>query len=101
MIAHHWNLPKPYTEVIAYHHDLNATSGQNLLCLIVNVADVMAYALELAGPDLARVPTVDPSVWNALGLDLDEIDLVVEDALFAFEENKKSFALFNQEEILT
>ena len=101
LIAHHWNLPRSYVEVIAYHHDLSVTSGRSLACLVVNVADVMAHALELAGPECARVPGMNPSVWSSLGMDLDDIGRVLEDALLAFEENKKNFALFTEEVLST
>lgn len=101
MIAHHWNLPRSYVEVIACHHDLNMSNGQSLACLVVNVADVMAHALELAGPECARVPDLNPAVWFRLGMGLDEIGSVLEDALLAFEENKKNFALFTEEVLST
>jgi len=101
MIASHWNLPRAYVEVISYHHNPDQASGWHLLCQVVNVADAIAHASEMAGASLWRVPTISLEAWTALELGTDDLVCLVEDALMEFGENIKSFALFTEEEIVS
>jgi len=93
MIAGHWLLPAPFIQAISFHHDPGQATGQRLLCQVTHVADSISHALEMEGPNLCRVPVIDPAAWAALGLAEDDLPDLLEIVRSEFAQNLKSFAL--------
>jgi HD-like signal output (HDOD) protein len=91
LIGQHWRLPGQYIEVIAEHHAPGQATGWQLLCRAVHVADFLVHALELDGPSLLRLPVLEPTVWQALGWEVDELPYLLDLIQEEFAENRKSF----------
>jgi HD-like signal output (HDOD) protein len=87
-----WRLPVRFVEVIGYHHRPHQATAAPLLCHAVHVADVMAQALELGGPLLARVPKIEEASWRALGRTTEEWPELLEHTLDRFQQVEYSLA---------
>jgi HD-like signal output (HDOD) protein len=94
IVAQHWRLPHPYVEAIAEHHSPGQATSWQHLCEAVHVGDVMAHALELAGPSLVPVPELETSAWQALGLPAEELSMLLQDLEAEFRQYEESMSSF-------
>ncbi|NRR31304.1 HDOD domain-containing protein [Oxalobacteraceae bacterium] len=67
-LAEHWNFSDTMRLAIGGHHEPE-TPGAGFLAAIINVADAIVHALDLAGVADGLVPPVSTVAWTALGLD--------------------------------
>jgi putative nucleotidyltransferase with HDIG domain len=83
-----WQLPASFQDVVAHHHEPAAGSSEHALEIaIVHVADVIAHAMRIGNSGDPRVPPLDATAWEyvglapgALGSVLTEVDRQVEAA---------------------
>ena len=81
LLATHWHFPAPVVRAIAHHHAPEpAGNGQRLsLSGLVQVADAVAHALNIAADPDEAVPVIDAAVWQALALpQADAVHIFVE-----------------------
>jgi putative nucleotidyltransferase with HDIG domain len=69
-LADHWRFAPLLQHAINGHHAPEA-SGSGSVASLVNVADAIAHALDLAGVEDDLVPAVSLAAWHAVGLDGD------------------------------
>lgn len=69
-----WNFPANLTEAAQYHHNLSSGASFPSLVALVNLADYLAYALEMGAPASLAGVQCDP--WA-----LDELGITMQDAL--------------------
>lgn len=67
-LAMHWHFPAVLCHAIAAHHVPDAIGGGSIASLI-NVADAIVHALDLAGVEDDLVPPVSLAAWHGVGLD--------------------------------
>jgi hypothetical protein len=53
---------------IADHHNLTL-APENMLTVLVHVADAIVHALDLSGEEEDLVPVIAPAAWRKLNLD--------------------------------
>ncbi|HZX27735.1 MAG TPA: HDOD domain-containing protein [Telluria sp.] len=63
----HWRFPPAIREMVASHHDYNPAAAP--LVGLIQGANALAVALDLAGDDDAQVPDLPQHVWDLLQLD--------------------------------
>ena len=67
VVAQHWHFGADIVEAIRLHHGPGERPPTPLVD-IVHVADAMVHALDLNALPGERVPAIDPTAWNRLGL---------------------------------
>lgn len=76
-LAKHWNLPEELHHVIAFHHEPPRARDQMRAVTVVHIADVLARALFLGTGGDRLVPMIDEEAWEASGLSLDDIEIIM------------------------
>ncbi|MHB8080521.1 MAG: HDOD domain-containing protein, partial [Candidatus Krumholzibacteriia bacterium] len=97
MLARRWRLPELYQDVIGFHHEVGAGTGNAPVCCVVQAADAVAHALELGWPSPLRLPAVQPEAWAALRLDPEALPDTLEAVQAEFQENLELFPLFTND----
>jgi len=79
MIAGAWKLERPVTDVIAYHHEIGAYSGDNLQ-IICNVAIANYFALVYEVGFSGDIKHIKPekNIWKAVGIKEDSFEVLKE-----------------------
>lgn len=67
LLARRWQFPPLLCDAIGSHH-APADNGVTPLAAIVQVADAIVHALDLAGDATDMVPRLAPEYWQAIGL---------------------------------
>jgi putative nucleotidyltransferase with HDIG domain len=67
-LAETWSLPEKLVEVIAMHHQPNATTQYGPLVALVCISDVIARQYGVGSGGDALVPQLDSRVWQKIGL---------------------------------
>lgn len=73
-LATHWRFPPAVSQAVLHHH-APADSADDTVCRLaglIQLADALAHALDLADDPAEAVPTLDPALWQALSLPEDE-----------------------------
>lgn len=70
-LAERWKFPEPIRAAVAQHHDLPENAPA--LSGLVQLADVLAIALDFGNAPEALVPPLSAQAWNQLGLDWDSL----------------------------
>lgn len=70
LVAEHWQFPRRIADAIGHHHaPLAAAAGDRVsLSALVQMADAITHALDLAHDDREAVPALAATDWQALGL---------------------------------
>lgn len=63
-----WRLPASLQEAVAFHHEPGGASEFATEAAVVHVADVIAHALEQGHSGDPRVPPLDGTAWDRVGL---------------------------------
>lgn len=79
----HWKFPADMQTAIADHHDL-MHAGENMLTVLVHVADAIVHALDLTGEEDDLVPVIAPAAWHKL-------ELTEQSAAAVFKETEQQF----------
>lgn len=74
-----WNLPAKIITVIAHHHSPQVSSEYGREAAAVHLADILCRALEMGSGGDPRIPPLLPDAWEALGLDADALEPVMEE----------------------
>ena len=64
-----WNLPRELTAAMQYHHRPEVAGIHQELASMVHVADILVRAMGFGSGGDQRIPLLDPSAWNLLGMD--------------------------------
>ena len=65
-LARHWRFPSVLQNAISSHH---TPAPGDRLSQVLHLADLLAHTLEHLGPDGDLLSALEPSAWQALGLD--------------------------------
>ena len=79
MLMHRWNMPLKLIMAILHHHQVEDPVRQPEAA-VVHLADVVARATADDNEDCV-IPTIDPVVWNSLGLKGTNLTLVADSML--------------------
>lgn len=74
-----WNLPHALREAVAFHHQPSAATRFPVEAAAVHVAEVTAHAFEWGRSGERVVPPFDPGAVDVLGLEADQLPLIVAD----------------------
>jgi putative nucleotidyltransferase with HDIG domain len=64
----HWRFPPAIQEAVAEHHAIPGQGAKVSLATVVNLANVLAHALDLSGTQDDQVPPLSLAMWHALEL---------------------------------
>ena len=77
MLLVKWKLPVSLENTVKSHH--NPLGSQNRLeASIVHLADILANAMEIGSSGEKLVPSLDPEVWNKIGLSPSVLSLTMD-----------------------
>lgn len=97
ILARRWRLPEMYQDVIGFHHEVGIGTGNASACFAVQLADLVAHALELGWPSPLLLPIVQPEAWASLRLDPEVLPDLLETVQAEFQENIELFPLFTND----
>ncbi len=97
ILARRWRLPEIYQDVIGFHHEVGGGTGNGSICFVVQLADLVAHALELGWPSPLGLPAVQPEAWLSLRLDPEVLPDMLEAVQAEFQENIELFPLFTND----
>ncbi|RMH16310.1 MAG: HDOD domain-containing protein, partial [Gemmatimonadetes bacterium] len=80
-----WNLPASLQEAVQYHHRPRLASRFPVETAAVHVADIVAHALELGCSGERRVPALAPEAWEALGIDVETVPVILDEIEAQYE----------------
>ena len=83
-LAAHWQFATVLQHAIQSHHTPDALGGGSIASLI-NVADAIVHALDLAGVEDDLVPPVSLTAWHGVGLDAGDYLQVFRETELEFE----------------
>ena len=78
LLAQKWNLPEKFTEVITHHHSPEKADGFSQETAIVHLADILVRALEIGWGGDNKIPVLNKTAWEILGLELSDIGFLME-----------------------
>lgn len=84
LLIERWNFPNILIRAIQYHHKPNHLKGpEHLIASIVHLGDILSHSLAFGNSGEYNIPTLDPSSWRALGLEITELqdlfDLIIQE----------------------
>jgi putative nucleotidyltransferase with HDIG domain len=85
-LGEQWHFTPVIQHAINGHHVPDAMGGGSIASLI-NVADAIVHALDLAGADDDMVPPVSLAAWHGIGLDADCYMLIFRETELEFEQS--------------
>lgn len=81
LLMEKWNLPKAMVEVVELHHTPEATTLEQPICAIVNMADICTRALCLGFGGDKRIPQLTPTTLERLKLTESDLGPVLDQIL--------------------
>lgn len=93
-LVERWNFPAALTAPIRFHHSPALAREHRDLVHAVHLGDILARALELGNGGDARIPAVDPAVWQAHNLSLPFMDRCMGETLEGFRKSQAFVDLF-------
>ncbi len=77
LLAERWNLPAPVPQVVLHHHTPEAAGEYNRQAATIHLADIFCRALDIGSGGDRRIPAINTSAWDALGLQIDDLDTLL------------------------
>ncbi|MEQ9570170.1 MAG: HDOD domain-containing protein [Longimicrobiales bacterium] len=74
-----WNLPESLQEAVTWHHEPEQAGAYTAEAAAVHVAEVTAHAMAWGRCGDGRVPPFRGEAWDCLGLEVDELEGIVEE----------------------
>ncbi|MBI5056111.1 MAG: HDOD domain-containing protein [Nitrospirae bacterium] len=78
-LARTWNMPEKLIEPIAFHHNVEKSSAQQVKTAVVHIADVLVKASGFGYSGDGFVPRIQPVAWERLGLNEEILKDIIED----------------------
>jgi putative nucleotidyltransferase with HDIG domain len=79
LLAQRWNLPPKLANAIAYHHQPDVATDNNLEASIVHLADIFARALNVGSGGDKKMPVLNKFAWALLGIKREDIAALLEE----------------------
>ncbi len=73
IIMKEWGFPDSLIEVVSNHH-----TPKNRESVVLQVADIMANAISIAGGGMFVVPNMEEEGWNSLGLKITDLKEIID-----------------------
>jgi len=89
MLLKKWKLPEEIVAAIYYHHIPSISKGDVVYSSVVHIADIISHSLQLGSSGELFIPTLNEKAWDALGLDVDILDSVMEQLNIQYQEAVK------------
>ncbi|MFQ5451299.1 MAG: HDOD domain-containing protein [Nitrospinaceae bacterium] len=67
-LLQNWNLPERLVESVAFHHQPAKARNHPEEAAVVNLADAIAYSMDLGGSGETFIPPFEPKSWETVGL---------------------------------
>ncbi len=81
-----WDLPENITESVKRHHSFDPDDYHARKTAVIHLADVFAYATDVTGPEIEKVPHADPAALAILNFSHAELkDLLIAMMKMEFE----------------
>lgn len=75
-ITEKWHFPPMLSEALVYHHNIRGSDKYKIFAAIVSLADLFSYLYRLK-PNKTKIPQIEDSVCQILGLDLDTLNHII------------------------
>jgi len=86
LLAERWNLPKMVAEVIFHHHTPDQAGAYAREAAVVHLADIFCRALQLGSGGDNRMPALNSSAWELLGLSEADIETMLPEVETGFSD---------------
>lgn len=80
LVCERWGLPEPLAQAVRFHHAPLESVAEPLAC-VVHITDRLAHLARNDEAEEALLATINPSAWQSLGLDDDEMLALAADLL--------------------
>jgi putative nucleotidyltransferase with HDIG domain len=77
LLAKKWSLPSKIESVIANHHQPDAADDFKLEAAIIHLSDILCRALDIGSGGDSRIPALNKSAWEVLGLGISAVEPVM------------------------
>jgi len=74
-----WLLPEKLTEPVSCHHQVEQSSTHQTKTAVVHIADILIKASGFGFSGDLLVPRIQPAAWNRLGLEVKNLESIVEE----------------------
>jgi HD-like signal output (HDOD) protein len=68
LLTQYWKLPVNLEEVVAFHHRPQDAQSYPLEVAIIHIADIIVHGMQLGSSGERRIPPLNRSAWDLLGL---------------------------------
>ena len=75
-LADWWNLPEQIVEAIRWHSHPSMGRDNRQLTFLVHLSNVLVYRLEIGSSNTGKIPELDPSTSDVLGMGPCELDAI-------------------------
>lgn len=96
-LAERWNFPAALSVAIRLHHQPDLAREHRKLAMIVHLADILARAGALGSGGDMRIPVVEPTAWNELGVTRDALDRCMQEMSDGVERSKEFLELLDHD----
>lgn len=90
LLLRKWQYPEVLEKLVRHHHDLADPLGVNESA-VIHVADIITNAMEVGSSGERYVPALNPAAWDALGIDADDLKVVISEVGTQIGEIFRSF----------
>ena len=85
LLAEYWNFSVGMQNAIARHHEPDPNATVDMVASVVHVADAIAHALDFSEEADDMVPPLSMKVWDAIGLEPEDIMQIFRETELRFE----------------
>ncbi|WJW75329.1 HDOD domain-containing protein [Thiohalobacter sp. IOR34] len=85
-LLRNWRLPEAFIEAARYHHFPLEAGRYPLETALVHLADVITSAVHAPDGEAGQVPPMEPRAWELVGLPVESMEAVVNEADVQFAE---------------
>ena len=87
-LGKHWHFPEPLCAVISGHHR-QAANQTHPIVAVIHLADIIVTGLDISNNDFARVPEINPTLWEQIQLDDQDCQQIFDSTIKKFTEIEK------------
>ena len=91
-----WNMAPVLVEIIESYPDPSSASDNYLLVSIIHVADILTRALDVGDCGDSRMPLINKSAWEKLGIDMAELPSIMQEIIESAKKAEAFFSMVNK-----
>ncbi|MBN1522184.1 MAG: HDOD domain-containing protein [Candidatus Aureabacteria bacterium] len=91
-----WNMAPALIEVIEAYPNPSSASDNYLLVSIVHAADILTRALDIGSGGDNRIPKINKSAWEKLGIDMADLPSILQEIVDSAKKAEAFFTMVNK-----